>query len=281
MPAIQLSLSSAVTWALQATAGYFSTNRTSATSQGWNSSPSLALWTQVYSAVYTLFTGPPGNPVSALASGGSLTSGHTYYYKVTGTGPKGQNGTSTAESASSSETSQMVSGANLSVTLTWDILTGATSYNVYRGAAPGGENLLVGTATAASGATSATFTDTGFAGTSQSPPASGPDNFVEFDLYSFTNAIGEAVTAGHALSLLVLPTGGASTCMLAPGSTNGLAWMLGGTSPTYTVPINGQLFYCEDPAGPGQVIDSTHRNLRITNGGAGTLTVTVVAVLGP
>jgi hypothetical protein len=287
LPATQLTLSSAITWALQAAAGAFSTNRIPNTQQGYNATPSLTLWNQVFAAVYTIFLGPPGSLSSALAGGGSLTSGHTYYYKVTGTGPTGQNGTGVAESAASNETSQTVGGVggtSLAVTLTWNALQGSTSYNVYRGASAGAENLLVGTVAAVAGAATYSFTDTGFAGASQSPPVSGPANFAEFDIRSFVNAIGEVVNAGHVWALYVVPTGGAAQCLLAPGSTNGLTnWFLGGTNPTYLVPVNGQLLHCEDPAGPGAVLDSGHRTLRLTNGGPGsnTLTAVVVAVVGP
>lgn len=105
--------------------------------------------------------------------------------------------------------------------------------------------------------------------------------FNEFDLSSFTNLVGVAVTAGHILAIEIIPTGTNAQCLFAPGTTNGLTWFFGGTTPTLTLKINGTFFWSDDPAGTGTVIDSTHKTLRLTNNGSGTLTAVVTAIVGP
>ncbi|HVX12329.1 MAG TPA: DUF4214 domain-containing protein [Pirellulales bacterium] len=97
---------------------------------------------------------------SASTTGGTLAAG-TYYYVLTAVGPNG-------ETAASGEVSITVTGATSSVTLNWNSVAGATGYKIYRGLAPGAENVLVGDVTTAS-ATS--FVDNGSEiATGQSPP---------------------------------------------------------------------------------------------------------------
>lgn len=111
---------------------------------------------------------PSGLAVSA-ATGGSLTSGTTVYYKIVGFNFAGQ-------TVASTEVSFTPSGSNLSGALTWSALTGVSGltglaaffagFQIFRGLTSGGENILV--ATVANTATS--YTDTGAAGTSATPP---------------------------------------------------------------------------------------------------------------
>lgn len=113
---------------------------------------------------------PTGLTVTAH-SGGSLTSGTTYYYKITGYNWAG-------ETLPSSEVSFTPSGSNLSVTLNWSALLGVSDqagvagylcgFNIYRGLSAGAESTLV--AQVAANATS--YVDTGSAGTTQSLPTS-------------------------------------------------------------------------------------------------------------
>lgn len=81
----------------------------------------------------------PTGLAAALASGGSLTSGTTYYYKVTAVDSAG------GETIASAEVNATPSGGNLTVDLSWTAVTGAVSYNVYRSTTSGGEFLLQGT----------------------------------------------------------------------------------------------------------------------------------------
>jgi parallel beta-helix repeat protein len=73
------------------------------------------------------------------AAGGSLTANATYYYKITTTYAGG-------ESTASNEVPAATGGAgSQSLNLTWTAAQGATAtgYNIYRGTAPGAENVLV------------------------------------------------------------------------------------------------------------------------------------------
>lgn len=78
------------------------------------------------------------NTLAAVAvAGGSLPVG-TFYYKVTALDGIG------GETPASAEASATTSGGSLSISLTWNAVPYAASYNVYRGTVSGGEALLVG-----------------------------------------------------------------------------------------------------------------------------------------
>jgi len=109
----------------------------------------------------------PLDPSFSLASGGTLTAGATYYYKITST-----NGS--LESPGSVPFSiKIPAGTNQSVLLTWPQDPVATGYKLYRttttlGGSPdfGASSLL----TTISGGATTTFTDTGSATTAGTPP---------------------------------------------------------------------------------------------------------------
>jgi RHS repeat-associated protein len=122
---------------------------TRATSFAYNGSNQLTSITAPCSGA------PPNFSGSASSTGGSLATG-TYYYEVTAV-------SSGRESPASSEISKAVTGPTGSVSLTWTPIPGATSYKIYRGTTSGGENTYYTNPTAS-------FTDTGGAGTSGSPP---------------------------------------------------------------------------------------------------------------
>lgn len=117
----------------------------------------------------TALTVPSGASATAV-SGGSLAAS-TFYYVVTAFNWSG-------ETTASAEVSATTSGGNLSIRVSWSAVAGisgatgigalVSGYNIYRGTAPGSENLLI--ATAAPTATS--YTDTGAAGTSDTVPGS-------------------------------------------------------------------------------------------------------------
>lgn len=97
--------------------------------------------------------------VAAAATSGSLAAG-TYAYKVIAQMPAGQ--TTTASSAASNEVTATV-GASGGVKISWAAVSGATGYVVY-GRASGAESLYWKT-------TATSYTDTGAAGTSGTPPS--------------------------------------------------------------------------------------------------------------
>jgi len=98
---------------------------------------------------------PIGSAGTASSTGGSLATG-TYYYEVTAISSAG-------ESVGSCEISEAVTGPTGSVALSWNAVTGATSYRIYRGTSSGGESTYYTSSSPA-------FTDTGASGTSGSPP---------------------------------------------------------------------------------------------------------------
>lgn len=89
-------------------------------------------------------------------TGGTLAAGATYWV-VTAVNAAG-------ESLRSNEVTATLTGATSSQPLSWTAVPGATSYNIYRGTTPAGENVRYNTG-------ALTFTDTGAAGTAASPPA--------------------------------------------------------------------------------------------------------------
>jgi fibronectin type 3 domain-containing protein len=91
-----------------------------------------------------------------------LTAGTTYYYKVSAHGVNGEGGRSAYISATTwPEAPTGVSATAVSfssIRITWNAVTGASSYTVYRSASPDGAYALVGTSPTAS------YTDTGLTG---------------------------------------------------------------------------------------------------------------------
>jgi hypothetical protein len=106
----------------------------------------------------TALAAPGSITGTGSGSGGTLAAG-SYYYKVTAIDALG------GESAASVESSVVTTtGSTSSVALTAGAVSGAVGYRFYRGTAMGAENTYYSSATI-------TFTDTGAAGTSGTPPA--------------------------------------------------------------------------------------------------------------
>ncbi len=102
----------------------------------------------------------------ASSTGGTLPAA-TYFYVVTALSKAGQiSDDETGETTNSNEVNVTTTGSTSTVMLSWDAVTGAYSYNVYRSTTSGSETLL------ASVTSGTTFTDTGAdtPGT-QTPPA--------------------------------------------------------------------------------------------------------------
>lgn len=113
----------------------------------------------------------PSGLSATLAAGGTLTVGTAVYYKLTAFNWQG-------ETIASSEVSATPTSGNQSVTIPWSALTGVSGltgiaalkagFRLYRGTTSGGQNVLVATLPASA----TTYTDTGAAGTSLTPPGS-------------------------------------------------------------------------------------------------------------
>lgn len=104
---------------------------------------------------------PAGLAAAAVGTGGTFAAA-TYFWKVTFV-------TRWGETSGSNEATVAVV-LNGSANLTWTAPpAGTLTVNIYRGTATGAENKLVGSVPG----TAAAFTDTGAAGTTQSPPGAG------------------------------------------------------------------------------------------------------------
>lgn len=98
-----------------------------------------------------------GPAVTATIAAGGTLAATTYYYKVTALNAYG-------ESTPGAEGSDTSASSNNTSSLTWTAVTGATSYNIYRGTVTNTENKLIGNSLTNS------FSDTGFTGTTATPP---------------------------------------------------------------------------------------------------------------
>ena len=96
------------------------------------------------------------------------------------------------------------------------------------------------------------------------------------DLSALVNTVYESFGLLHALTIVVSPVG--SSVTIAPGASNGLTWWFGGTTPTITVPAGGFFCFSEPVAGPGHVVDATHKTLLFTNNGGTTLTLSLLVI---
>src|SRR5439155_1476542 len=88
------------------------------------------------------------------------TNGTTYFYEVTASNVGGESGRSSEASATpqappSAPTGLTATAGNAQVSLSWNSVTGATSYSVYRSTTSGSEALVQ------AGLTVTTYTDTG------------------------------------------------------------------------------------------------------------------------
>lgn len=92
---------------------------------------------------------------------------------------------------------------------------------------------------------------------------------------SFTNAVGESVTTTNGiLELYISVSGAGSSVDVEPGASDGLTWFMGGPITL----VDGSAFKFAQTT--SQTVDATHKNITLTNnGGSGTASVTVVAIV--
>lgn len=108
--------------------------------------------------------------------------------------------------------------------------------------------------------------------------ASGANQVV--DLRSFTNLVGESVTATKLYGLYIKVTGTNAKIKLEEHSVDGLdlSPLLDGTSPSITVSANGHIDIGSD-ANP-ITIDATHKNIKLSNTGSASGTIFVAVYVG-
>lgn len=100
------------------------------------------------------------------------------------------------------------------------------------------------------------------------------------DFYSFTNLVGEAVTATKIYAVQIKVTGATAAIVVEPHGTNPLTWFFAGTTPSITLPgsTTGSTFLFSE--GGTEVLSATVRQWLLTNSGAASATVDVVAIVG-
>lgn len=101
------------------------------------------------------------------------------------------------------------------------------------------------------------------------------------DFYSFTNCFGAAITATKIIGWLIKATGATGQLKIEPGASNPLAWFLSGTTPAMTLSCGTDGCAIMVMDGAAATLSSTVRNVKFSNPGAATITVTISAIVGP
>lgn len=118
-------------------------------------------WTAESGITLADVSAPTGLAVVPSTTGGTLASGATFWV-ITALSANG-------ETTKSNEVTATLTGSTSSAALSWPQVANATGYKVYRGTTTGGENKLLTTINLGS---TLTYTDTGTAGATVSPPGS-------------------------------------------------------------------------------------------------------------
>jgi len=200
---------------------------------------------------YTAMSTPIQNNTSTSTTGGSLAA-TTYYYKITAVDAAG------GETLPSNEKSQITTGTTSTVTLSWNSVTGAAAYKIYRGTtALGGANSEVYLTTISTNS----YIDTGSitAGTA-TPPASNTaytsastsNKNLQLSIGGLGSPSGQLYVSG------VLPATAVGS-IFAGGISNGIAQVQG----KYLYLNTGKLsiFDISNPAAMSQVSATTIANL--------------------
>ncbi|HEY0706603.1 MAG TPA: discoidin domain-containing protein, partial [Polyangia bacterium] len=205
-----VSITQPVTGPPGAPAGLTATAGNTQVSLAWNSSSGATSYTVKRS---TTSGGPYSTVVGGLAgtsyTNTGLTNGTTYHYVVTASNSSGESGNSNQASATpnlsvpSAPTGVVASPGNNQVGLTWNAVSGATSYTVKRATTSGGPYTNVGT-----GLTATSYTNTGLT-----------NGTTYYFVVSASNSAGESGNSGQ---VSATPSG-AATCqavaLTATGAT--------------------------------------------------------------
>lgn len=187
---------------------------------------------------YNVYRGTAGGaesatPVAANVQGTSfvdpgLASGTRYYYVVTAVDAGGESARSGEATARIAETippapTGLTAGANQNqITLSWSAAAGVTSYRVYRGATPGGEDATP----IATGVNGTNYTDDGL-----------PAGATFFYTVSAVNGAGEGLKSAETSALVPYdaPDAPLGVSAIASGTTMNLTWLPSAHATSYTI----------------------------------------------
>lgn len=100
-----------------------------------------------------------------------------------------------------------------------------------------------------------------------------------YDLSGFEDLLNNNQSMVHALGIFIMPTG--ADVVLSPGASNPLTWFFGGSTQSITIP-NGGIFLLSNPYNAsGQIVDGTHKTLKLTNNGVSSSNIYFFVVGGP
>jgi hypothetical protein len=101
-----------------------------------------------------------------------------------------------------------------------------------------------------------------------------------FDLYSFTDLVGNVTTATKARGLAITATGSGGIMKLEPGASNPATWFLSGTTPAISLNCgtDGTGICLYD--GSSFTLSATIRNMKVSNTGNASIDVKFYALLG-
>ena len=159
----------------------------------------------------------------------AVTSGTTYYYEIKAVNSAATSGPSNEASATpitglpSAPTALTAAGGNTQVSLTWTAGSGATSYNIYRGTLPNGENPTP----IATGVTSTSYVD--------STVANGPTDYYRV---ASVNSVGTSSYSNEASATPGPTNAPAPPTSLAAAAGNGqvtLTWSASSGATSYNI----------------------------------------------
>ncbi len=100
------------------------------------------------------------------------------------------------------------------------------------------------------------------------------------DFRSFTNKLNQSVTATKVVGWLIKATGATGQLKIEPGASDPLSWFLSGTTPALTLSCGTDGCCIMVMDGAAATIDATTRNVKFSNPGAATITLTIAALVG-
>ena len=100
------------------------------------------------------------------------------------------------------------------------------------------------------------------------------------DFYSMTNTFGDAKTVTKILGWLIKATGNTGQLKIEPGASNALTWFFSGTTPAITLNCGADGCALLVMDGSVATVSNSVKNVKFSNPGSATITVTISAFVG-